>query len=58
METRTTRIGLWIWTTLVVLFLQHRGFRYVEALVVSLIVLIASAFTIELWLSRPSTAGA
>jgi manganese transport protein len=38
---------------LVVLFLQSRGFRYVEALVVSLIVLIAGAFAIELWLARP-----
>jgi manganese transport protein len=38
---------------LIVLFLQHRGFRYVEALVVGLIVLIAGSFAIELWLSRP-----
>ena len=38
---------------LIVLFLQHRGFRYVEALVVALIVLIAGSFGIELWLSRP-----
>jgi manganese transport protein len=38
---------------LIVLFLQNRGFRYVEALVVSLIVLIAGAFAIELWLARP-----
>jgi manganese transport protein len=39
---------------LVVLFLQHRGFRYVEALVVGLIVLIAGSFAVELWLSHPS----
>src|SRR6478672_3849556 len=39
---------------LVVLFLQHRGFRYVEALVVALIFLIAGSFAIELWLSRPN----
>jgi manganese transport protein len=38
---------------LIVLFLQHRGFRYVEALVVALIVLIAGSFAIELWLARP-----
>src|ERR1700704_6822740 len=38
---------------LIVLFLQHRGFRYVEALVVALIVLIAGCFAIELWLSKP-----
>ena len=39
---------------LVVLFLQHKGFRYVEALVVGLIILIAGSFAIEIWLSRPS----
>ena len=38
---------------LIVLFLQHRGFRYVEALVVGLIVAIAGSFTIELFLARP-----
>jgi len=42
---------------LVILFLQHRGFRYVEALVVSLIVLIAGSFAVELWLARPDLAG-
>jgi manganese transport protein len=39
---------------LIVLFLQHRGFRYVEALVVSLIVLIAGSFAVEMWLSKPA----
>src|SRR5258708_7329489 len=38
---------------LIVLFLQHRGFRYVEALVVGLIFLIAAAFAIELWWAQP-----
>jgi manganese transport protein len=38
---------------LIVLFLQHRGFRYVEALVVALIVLIAGSFAVEIFLSRP-----
>jgi manganese transport protein len=38
---------------LVVLFLQHRGFRYVEALVVGLILLVAASFAIELWWARP-----
>ena len=42
---------------LIVLFLQHRGFRYVEALVVALIVLIAGSFAVELWLSAPDLAG-
>src|SRR5206468_8175142 len=41
---------------LIVLFLQHRGFRYVEALVIALIALIAGSFAIELWLSRPDAA--
>src|SRR5262245_28702959 len=39
---------------LIVLFLQHRGFRYVEALVVSLIVLIAGSFAVEIWLAKPA----
>src|SRR5262245_53160380 len=39
---------------LIVLFLQHKGFRYVEALVVALIVLIAGSFAIEIWLARPA----
>src|SRR6476660_8453560 len=39
---------------LVVLFLQNKGFRYVEALVVALIVLIAGSFAVELWLARPA----
>src|SRR4051812_38571868 len=38
---------------LVVLFLQHRGFRYVEALVVALIVGIAMCFAVEIWLASP-----
>jgi manganese transport protein len=38
---------------LIVLYLQTRGFRYVEALVVALIILIASSFAIELWLAKP-----
>ena len=38
---------------LIVLYLQHRGFRYVEALVVALIVIIAGGFAYELWLARP-----
>jgi manganese transport protein len=42
---------------LIVLYLQHRGFRYVEALVVALILLIAGSFAVELWLSRPELAG-
>ena len=38
---------------LIVLYLQHHRFRYVEALVVLLIVGIAGAFALELYFSRP-----
>jgi manganese transport protein len=41
---------------LIVLFLQNHGFRYVEALVVGLILAIAGSFAIELYLSRPEFA--
>src|SRR5262249_8483085 len=43
---------------LVVLYLQNRGVRYIEALVVGLIVAIAGSFAIELWLSHPALLGA
>src|SRR5207253_5427979 len=39
---------------IIVLYLQHRGFRYVEALVVGLILLIAGSFAIEIWMARPN----
>src|SRR4029077_356377 len=42
---------------LVVLSLQHHGFRYVEALVVGLILAIAGSFAIELWLAKPDFVG-
>src|SRR5512134_2867827 len=38
---------------LLILFLQHKGFRYVEALVVALIVAIAGSFAIQIFLARP-----
>lgn len=38
---------------LLVLYMQHRGFRLVEALVVALILGIAGCFGVELWLARP-----
>jgi manganese transport protein len=41
---------------LVVLYLQNRGFRYVEALVVVLIACIAGCFAFEIWFSRPDMA--
>jgi manganese transport protein len=41
---------------LVVLYLQHHGFRYVEALVVGLILAIAGSFAVELFLAKPAFA--
>jgi manganese transport protein len=39
---------------LLILFLQNKGFRYVEALVIALIATIAAAFTAEIIFSHPS----
>jgi manganese transport protein len=41
---------------LIVLFLQNRGFRYIEAMVIGLIVIIAGCFGVELLLARPDMA--
>src|SRR4029434_9094252 len=41
---------------LVVLYLQNRGFRSVEALVVGLILLIAGSFAVEIYLAKPAVA--
>ncbi len=38
---------------LLVLFLQNRGFRYLEALVISLVAVIGGCFAFELFISRP-----
>ena len=38
---------------LIVLLLQHRGFRYIEALVVTLILTIGGCFAVELWVAGP-----
>jgi len=40
----------------IVLYLQNKGFRYVEALVVGLIIVIAVSFAIEIWWAAPDTA--
>ncbi len=42
---------------LVLLLLQHKGFRYMEALVISLILLIGTCFAVEMWFSKPSLTG-
>jgi manganese transport protein len=49
----TWGVSLTALDVIIVLYLQHRGFRYVEALVVGLILAIAGSFAIEIWLSRP-----
>jgi manganese transport protein len=42
---------------LLILFLQHRGFRFIEALVISLIGTIGICFGLEILFSRPSMVG-
>jgi manganese transport protein len=42
---------------LAVLYLQHKGFRYIEALVITLIATIAICFGAELFFSKPSFLG-
>lgn len=42
---------------LAVLYLQNKGFRYVEALVITLIVTIGSCFAAELFFAKPSLTG-
>ena len=42
---------------LAVLYLQNKGFRYVEALVITLIATIGTCFALELFFSKPSFAG-
>jgi manganese transport protein len=42
---------------LAVLFLQSKGFRYIEALVITLITIIGACFVAELFFSKPSLAG-
>jgi manganese transport protein len=42
---------------LIILYLQQHGFRYVEALVLGLIIAIGASFAVELYLAKPSLAG-
>ena len=39
------------------LFLQNKGFRYVEALVITLILTIGACFAAELFFAKPSLTG-
>jgi manganese transport protein len=50
-------VSLTAFDVIIVLYLQHRGFRYVEVLVIGLILAIAGSFAVELWLARPALAG-
>ena len=50
-------VALTAFDVLVILALQHRGFRTLEAFVVALIATIGVAFAFEIVLSRPSVAG-
>ncbi|MBS0633516.1 MAG: Nramp family divalent metal transporter [Verrucomicrobia bacterium] len=42
---------------MVVLLLQHRGFRYLEAVVITLILTIGTCFAVELFLAKPDVGG-
>ncbi|MGE5815951.1 MAG: Nramp family divalent metal transporter, partial [Acidobacteriota bacterium] len=50
-------VGLTALDVLLILYLQRLGFRYVEALVVALVVGIAGCFAIELAMAKPSIVG-
>ena len=49
--------GITALDVLIVLLLQHRGFRYLEALVVTLILTIGGCFAVELFIAKPDAAG-
>lgn len=46
-------VGLTAFDTLLILFLQSRGFRYLEAFILALMIIIAGCFAVELALSQP-----
>jgi len=50
-------VGLTALDVLVILYVQRLGFRYVEAIVVALVVGIAGCFAIELAMAKPSLLG-
>lgn len=49
-------VCLTVFDVLLILLLQHRGFRWLEALVIALVVTIGACFAIELALARPAVA--
>ena len=42
---------------IIILFLQSKGFRYLEALVIAIIAVIGGCFIAELWFARPDVSG-
>jgi manganese transport protein len=42
---------------MIILFLQNKGFRYIEAFVIALITVIGLCFAVDLFLAQPSLAG-
>ena len=46
-------VGLTAFDTLLILFLQSRGFRYLEAFILALMIIIAGCFAVEIMLSQP-----
>ncbi len=50
-------IAITAFDVLLVLYLQNKGFRYLEALVISLVAVIGGCFAFELFISRPDVAG-
>lgn len=47
-------ICLTAFDTLLILFLQNRGFRYLEAFIIALIVIVAGCFAVEMVLAQPA----
>ena len=47
-------IGLTAFDTILILFLQSRGFRYLEAFIITLILIVGGCFAVELALVAPS----
>ena len=50
-------VAITVLDTLVIMGLQKRGFRYLEALVITLVGVIGACFATELWFCQPSLSG-
>lgn len=48
-----TGVGLTVLDTLIILFLQSKGFRYLEAFIIALIALVAGCFVVDIYLAKP-----